>query len=117
MGEADANILTLREGSGGTVEMKTKQLRRVYSNTALELRQIVREIEVLQGIKHDSIVEMREYFISEQLAVTAIDQPPKSAYLLLFVWSGTHAPVPVRCAHLRPQLDVHPHPPRAAARR
>lgn len=44
--------------------MKTKQLRRVYSNTALELRQIVREIEVLRGMKHDSIVEMREYFIS-----------------------------------------------------
>lgn len=71
--------------SSGTVEMKAKQLRRVYSNSSLELRQITREIDLLRTMKHDSIVDMREYFISALvlLALGARHISPQDSLTLL----------------------------------
>lgn len=39
-------------------------LKRQMSTMALELRQIVREVELLKPLKHPNIVELKEVFLS-----------------------------------------------------
>lgn len=42
----------------------TPNLKRQLSSSALELRQVVREIQLLQSLEHPSIVKLKTHFVS-----------------------------------------------------
>lgn len=65
------------------------QLKRAMSDAALELRQIVREIELLKNLKHPAIVELKEVFLSAPKFLGYLFPAPPSGAFFAFCQRGT----------------------------